>query len=261
MKKQWLTLFVILVSLWKTIACQNYPVSFCETTNRGVFKEDLVVFGEIISKDENGINFEIIDILKGVESKTIIRIWNGVDFDCNGNWSMSASQLGEVNETLVIILPKIKEKKSDWDVIGDYRRPDYFGYTPSLKVKNEVVSGFIKGLFISNPYKEEETNYSTFKNSWQTSNNCSSVVLETKNYQKGETINILTLSNNKFKIISKSLKINEIKIFNAIGVKIEPTIFVNKEVEIDLTSYAAGLYFITLRFENHQLKTIKLVKQ
>ena len=114
---------------------------------------------------------------------------------------MAADELGELNETLVIILPKIVEKKNDWEVIGDYRRPDFFGFTPNLKVENGIISGLISG-HVNYPYVEEQANYENFKNSWETSQNCSSVVLGTESYKLEKSFKIQTNSNNKFKISS-----------------------------------------------------------
>src|SRR5687767_15182108 len=46
------------------------------------------------------------------------------DFDCNGIWSMSASDIGGLYDTIVIILPKIIDIENEWDIIGDFRRPN-----------------------------------------------------------------------------------------------------------------------------------------
>tara|TARA_B100000767_G_C19638105_1_gene481316 strand:- start:168 stop:944 length:777 start_codon:yes stop_codon:yes gene_type:complete len=257
--KKFILLFIVnFIFTLKIIACSYTPTSFCATSES--FSENLIVFGKIISIDNKGIDFEIINVLKGEENKTVIRIWNGVDFDCNGNWSMSASELGELNETIVIILPKILEKKSDWEIVGEYRRPDFFGYTPNLKVENGIISGLIYGN-VSYPYVEEQANYENFKNSWETNQNCSTVVLGTKNYESEETFKILTLSNNKFKISSNKNAEFKIIIFNINGLKIESNELVKKEFEIDLSKYSAGIYFINLTYENNKIHNFKIIKK
>lgn len=258
MRKLILIFIVNFVFTLKFFACSYTPISFCATSES--FSENLIVFGKIVSIDNNGIDFEIIDILKGQENKTIIRIWNGVDFDCNGNWSMAASELGELNETLIIILPKIAEKKNDWEIIGEYRRPDFFGYTPNLKVENGIVSGLISGN-VSYPYVEEQANYEIFKNSWKTNQNCSSVVLGTENYNLEETFKIYTNSNNKFKISSNKNTEFKVRIFNINGLKIESTELIEKEFEIDLSKYSAGIYFINLTYENNKIQNFKIIKK
>lgn len=258
MKKLILLFILNFAFTLKLVACSYTPISFCATSE--TYSENLIVFGKIVSIDNNGIDFEIIDILKGQENKTIIRIWNGVDFDCNGNWSMSASELGELNETIVIILPKILEKKSDWEIVGEYRRPDFFGYTPNLKVENGIISGLISGTVIY-PYVEEQANYENFKNSWETNQNCSTVVLGTKNYESEETFKILTLLNNKFKISSNKNAEFKIRIFNINGLKIESNELVEKEFEIDLSKYSAGIYFINLTYENKKIYNFKIIKK
>jgi hypothetical protein len=242
----------------KLLACTYTPESFCATSSS--FSESLIVFGKIVSIDNNGINIEVIDLLRGEESKTTIRVWDGVDFECNGNWSMAAAELGEINTTIIVLLPKILEKKSDWEVIGDYRRPDFFGYTPDLKVENGIVSGLISGN-ASQPNKEEKADYENFKNSWETNQNCSAVVLSSKRHNLKETFKMCTLSNNKFKISGDTFIKNQIEIFNIYGLKVEASIIVEKEVEIDVSSYSLGIYFIRLKYDNNKFKTFKVIKK
>ena len=258
MKKLILLFIVNFAFTLKLLACSYTPISFCSTSES--FSENLIVFGKIVSIDNDGIDFEIIDILKGQENKTIIRIWNGVDFDCNGNWSMAADELGELNETLVIILPKIVEKKNDWEVIGDYRRPDFFGFTPNLKVENGIVSGLISG-HVNYPYAEEQANYENFKNSWETSQNCSSVVLGAESYKLEKIFKIHTNSNNKFKISSNKNTEFKVSIFNINGLKIESSEVIQKEFEIDLSEYSVGIYFINLTYENNKIQNFKIIKK
>lgn len=258
MKKILLLIIINFIFTLKIIGCSYTPSSFCSTSES--FSENSIFYGKIISIDSDGIDFEIIDVLRGTENRTIIRIWDGVDFECNGNWSMAASELGQVNVTLVIVLPKITEKESDWEIIGDYRRPIFFGYTPNLKVENGIISGLITGSY-TYPYVEQQTNYENFKNSWETNQNCSSIVLGTENYKSEETFKVLTLSNNKFKILSNTLKKYQVNVFNVFGLKVESEIFINKEIEIDLSNYSSGIYFINLTYENNNLRNLKVIKK
>ena len=260
MKKLLLIFAISTIFSFKLLACSYTPISFCSTSKSELYNENLIVFGQIISIDNNGINFEIIDVLRGTENSTVIRIWDGVDFDCNGNFSMSASEIGNLNETLVIILPKISEKKSDWEVVGDYRRPDYFGYIQNLTVENGIISGLISGE-ATYPYVEEQTNYENFKSSWSTNQNCSSVVLKNEVYQTIEEFKILTLPDNKFKIATDNIRKNEIAIFNVFGLKIKSEVFFIREIEIDLSTYTSGIYFIHIKYENNKFKTLKVIKK
>ncbi len=259
MKKLILLFIVNFVFTLKLLACSYTPISFCATSES--FSENLIVFGKIVSIDNNGIDFEIIDILKGQENKTIIRIWDGVDFDCNGNWSMSASELGAINETIIVALPKISEKKSDWETLGDYRRPDFFGYTPNLKVNNGIVSGYITDNNAGSEPYNRQADYEIFKNSWETNQNCSSVVLGTENYKSESTFKILSLSNNKFKILSNKNAEFKISVYNINGLKIESNEIIQKEFEIDLSKYSTGIYFVSLTYKNNRIQNFKIIKK
>lgn len=147
MKFRTLSLIVILIlGLSPNVnACSFTPESFCRTANVSK-SNDLMVMATISQKDTLGIDIEIIQILRGQEDKSYLRIWDGTDFDCNGLHSMAASDLGNVSDTLILLLPKIDSIENSWDVIGDYRRPDPYSYTTSLKVNQGFVNGLINGL-------------------------------------------------------------------------------------------------------------------
>lgn len=132
-------------------ACSWIPIPFCQTSNER--PNDVVLSGKIVSVDMDGIDVEVIDVLRGVEDRDTIRIWDGTDFDCTGLFSMAASGLGGLNDSIVVVLPVITAIENPWDVLGDYRRPDYFVYIPELRISNGVVMGYITGPAASPVYE------------------------------------------------------------------------------------------------------------
>lgn len=135
--------FLALVLCHSAIACSWVPSSFCGTSD--LRPNDVVLSGKVVGVDMDGIDLEVIDVLRGMESRDTIRIWDGTDFDCNGLFSMAASNLGELNDSILVVLPLITEVENTWDVIGDYRRPDFFGHTTELRITNGVISGYVWG--------------------------------------------------------------------------------------------------------------------
>ncbi len=127
-----------------SFACSFKQEPFCVTLDKRV--DDLVVAGIISAVDDDGINLEVLEVLRGEEDRTNIRIWDGTDFDCNGLFSMAAADLGNISDTIVIILPLIDSLENSWEVIGDYRRPDPYVTATSLFVQDGNVNGFIWGL-------------------------------------------------------------------------------------------------------------------
>lgn len=97
-------------------------------------KDNLIVYGLIATQDQDGLDLNIIEVLRGSESKSQIRIWDGTDFECNGIWDMSAGTIGTIGDTIIISLPRITVNENPWDVIGDYRRPDPYRFTSELTV-------------------------------------------------------------------------------------------------------------------------------
>lgn len=126
------------------LACSWIPVPFCETSNAR--PSDAVISGRIINVDMDGIDLEVIDVLRGEEDREIIRIWDGTDWDCNGLFSMAAADLGSVDDSIIVVLPLIDTIENTWDVLGDYRRPDYYEHQTELRITNGVVHGAITGF-------------------------------------------------------------------------------------------------------------------
>ncbi|HQW02270.1 MAG TPA: T9SS type A sorting domain-containing protein [Saprospiraceae bacterium] len=124
-------------------ACSFLTDPFCTTL--ALLTENLVLTGVIVGVDDTGIDIEVLEILRGEESRDTIRIWDGTDFDCNGPWSMAAADIGAVNDTIIIILPKITSIENVWDVPGDYRRPDPYLQTSHLTIRQGNAKGFIAG--------------------------------------------------------------------------------------------------------------------
>lgn len=138
------------------MACSWIPTSFCVTVNDR--PGDAVISGRVMNVDADGMDLEVIDVLRGAEEREVIRIWDGTDFDCNGTFSMAASDLGAIGDSIIVVMPMIVAIENAWDVIGDYRRPDYFGRITDLRIINGVVLGYIAGQamqpFDAIPYVE-----------------------------------------------------------------------------------------------------------
>ena len=138
-----LTLLAIFISL-SSIACTIVPETFCSSIQ--LQPDYNIISGKIVGVDQDGITVEVFNVIRGEELRDTIRVWDGTDFDCNGIWSMAASDIGSVSDTIIISLPKIFEKENEWDVIDDYRRPDPYSYTSELRVKDGLANGFLSGL-------------------------------------------------------------------------------------------------------------------
>lgn len=121
-------------------SCDFYQLSFCNTG--ASFPEANIIQGKIINYLDDGIELQVFDVLRGIEQQPIITIWNGSDFDCNGPHSMAASQLGNLNDTIVAILPKIESVVNEWDVIGDYRSSLFWFHTHHVIQHGDSLFGY-----------------------------------------------------------------------------------------------------------------------
>ena len=130
---------------------------------------DNVICGVITAKGTHSVSMDVIDVLHGTETRTTVVIWDGTDFDCNGNVSMKASLLASYGDTVIAILPKIFNLENTWDVKGDYRLPYWLFETAWLNVRNDSVWGNINSTIQFNVLTigTRTVGYSDFKLYWK----------------------------------------------------------------------------------------------
>lgn len=172
--KYLLTLIILTTAAASVMACSVIPSSFCYEADRA--PDEVIVSGTITGVDADGIDFEIRDVIRGTESRAVIRIWDGTDGYCNGVISMAADEIGAVGESFVLLLPVIDSLENTWDVLGDYRRPNWFGPTTALPIEDEKVEGYIKG-YNDNPWPTDEitVTYQEFFDAWANDGDCQSI--------------------------------------------------------------------------------------
>lgn len=242
-------------------SCTILPDAFCRTLVQ--FPENLVLSGVIVSIDSTGIDIEVLDILRGEESRDTIRVWDGTDFDCNGIWSMAASDIGDVYDTIIIILPKIIQIENEWDVIGDYRRPDPYGHTSELKVKEGNAEGFISGDALAPPeYNVWNLNFDLLKSKIIADGDCSSIILATNDSKPESMITV----NNPFEsllyvqlngVVNKGF----LKLYAMTGhVYLIKEINSESLIELELQDVPPGIYLLEVNTTGRR-EIVKLVKQ
>jgi hypothetical protein len=168
MKYIFLFILIQLFLYGHALACScGFGNCFCSSTV--AIENDLIVSGEIVFVDSTKLELKIIDIFKGIEEKDTITIWAGTGYNCNGWISMATHLLGNKGDKIIIILPRIVSSnlENSWDVIGDYRRPDWLCDYPVLKLENDTVFGNIKDSGVARPWWSiSKLSYTGFKNLW-----------------------------------------------------------------------------------------------
>lgn len=254
MTKYYLIIFVLIIITLKTFACRFEPLPFCGTIEE--FPEDIVVSGTITSKNEKSIDLTIIDLFRGEESKEVIRIWDGTDFDCNGIHSMSTKDIGEGGDTIIIMLPKINEIENEWDVLGDYRRPDPYALTPELGVRNGEVTGSVKG------WKFDKIPYNEFKENFTKSGDCTSILLSVDNNDSNATIAVTNpFTTNLLIDLDEALNNVSILLYSSNGKLVfKEELHYRTISNIATGMLPTGLYILEIRNENKSFKRKKLIK-
>ena len=164
---------LLLVASIAAHACTFGFNPFCHTLTAGVVPFDVVVYGQITSIDADGADLSVIEVLRGQESRSTLRIWDGTDFDCNGPWSMAAGDiLGNVGDSLFIMLPRIDTVANSWDAIGDYRTPSPYGWTPFVRVQGDSVAA----TFTTWQWQAARTSFEQARNFILTAQDCDALV-------------------------------------------------------------------------------------
>lgn len=153
--------------------CSWADVPFCQTIQHEdtTIANIIIVSGVVSQSDNDGVDFDVREVIGGVESRSTLRIWDGTDFDCNGLHSMAAADFLKVGDSLVIMLPRIDSIENTWDQLGDYRMPFPYGGNPFLKIENGIVKGKIIGNY-RDDHRVTELPYSYFAKEFLESSIC-----------------------------------------------------------------------------------------
>lgn len=139
-----LFLCLTILAMQNSYACScTGGASFCDSYRN----YDYAASGVVIDTFSNGISLKVLFTLYGKEIRDTITVWDlGGPYDmCNDSLVAKAKSIGDLNDTIIIALPRIKDIKNSWDIIGDYRNPGFQCDEIKLKVHNNVVSGLISG--------------------------------------------------------------------------------------------------------------------
>ncbi len=261
MKKTLILLTLIFAYVGITYACTFDRSSFCyelEFSN-----EDVVLTGEVVAIDSLGIDFKVIEVLRGEETRSIVRIWNGTDFECNGNFSLAASNIGDLQDTVIIILPRITEKENDWEVIDDYRRPDPYHSTPQLKVEKGYVKGFIQGSSIAPiEYATLVLGLEEFREKILENGDCASIVISTKELETKSSLGFSNPFTDQLNI-ELPARIGEasLRVYAISGELVfREEVRAQNSIAIAAYDWPSGLYVLEWRTKNQLPQIIKVLK-
>lgn len=96
---------------------------------------------------DDGIRFQIFDLLIGNETNQIITIFDQAPFDCNGTFYLEAHTLLPLDLEVIVSVEQIDSLLNPWDVLGDYRVSEYYTENRRLIVVDDNVFGNITSPF------------------------------------------------------------------------------------------------------------------
>jgi len=105
--------------------------------------------GTITSSSANSVQFNIINVLYGIENNSNITIWDGATIECTGPHPNYANDLGNIGDTVMCLIEPITSIENPWDVIGEYRRPSLLGGFSTY-------TNFSAGILFDNAYTFDE---------------------------------------------------------------------------------------------------------
>ena len=251
-----ITIFLSAISISLTLAC-SFPVyDFCQSID--TFPDRNILTGHITQLDSNGINLEVLHVLRGEETRTNVRIWDRQNWQCNGPFHMSAEVFVNLGDTIIMMLPRIDSIQETWDVVGDYAWPRLHFFESLYEVHNDELfigeHNFLGGL--SYP---TSINYSFFVNAWLDNHACDRIV-DTQDLTKTQKLTLYPnpaldeiniVGHNNERPISYTL-------FDIAGKHISSNVSKTGGQDIPIAHLRPGVYFIRLEGENQSLKFVKL---
>lgn len=258
---------LFLLAFKLSYACLCFPCySFCHA--KSMLNYNLVVSGKIVEIDTLHAKLKIFKVYDGIETKDTITIWAGTDWECDGIVSMSTLSMGSLFDTIITMLPRIYAdgEANVWDIDGDYRRPEYFGYQTTLAIKKDTVRGNINGSTYQLPgWSVNKLSLAKFDSLWTNTGylNCSSI------NEVGDAINNppfwITINPNPFlneaniSIYNPNYKNSKIEIYNSIGQNVSTNILTFGENKIKFSTDQPGFYYYSLFFDEKLVETQKII--
>lgn len=222
-----------------SVACSLAFKSFCETCS--IRPTHSVIRGVVIDTISRGIRLRQLNVIRGSETRDTLIIWDGTDIDCNGPFPQKANMMGQPGDTLLLVMSLIDSVAQPWQIIGDYMRPDDFGYTPWLRYEDDTLLGYVSGNQISSQipaiYKMHYSDWLTYWNAHGGS--CNTLVgVET---EAPFAIALLPNPTKDLLVLKGSSTAAPVKVFSADGKLVLNLAFVNGQ--LDVSGLAAGLYY------------------
>lgn len=260
MKNVFLLCFLIIPL--EIFCCSFVAIPFCKTIID--YQENVIVYGTIISKDVDGLDLQVIEVLRGDENRAQIRIWDGQDFDCNGPHDMSVNTIGQVNDTIIITIPRIDSLVNTWDVIGDYSTPFPYGENPTLHVKEGFTTGFItENANIENVYAQTFS-YAELSTALKTFGDCTDLVFTSSESEIApkNKIEVQNPVSSSLSILqSQSAEIDEVNIYSISGEKLITQRTEDQlQIMLSVDHLPANMYIVQLIKSDNTQEFIKLVK-
>lgn len=233
------------------MACSGIPKSFCYVKTQR--PNDHVISGVILSQSLHSINMRVLDVLNGIETRSVITIWDGTNYSCNGFISMEASEMGNIGDTIIAILPMISGvPQNTWDVSGDYRRPLSLFETAWLQVSKDTVRGYIFG----NPtFPYIQLPYSSFKNYWLThGGECLTLSIKENT---AETVDV-TITDSQINFHSNSSDPISARLYT-IDARLISELFLNEQKVLDFSNLSKGIYLLIISKKTETVLVRKVI--
>ncbi len=217
-------------------ACTFIPTPFCEQLDNG----NTILYGKTIDVVDDGIRFQIYDLLTGNETDQIITIFDQAPFDCNGTFYLEALTLLPLDLEVIVSVEQIDSLLNPWDDLGAYRVSEYYTENRRLRVEDGNVIGNI-----TSPFEGDQiVPLSTFVSGVQNGTvDCLILGVEDK-YVDDVVASPNPATDQVFLSYSdrSSFRIDQAFVYSQVGSRVE--LWVTPENSLDVSHLPSGLYVI-----------------
>jgi hypothetical protein len=236
-------------------ACSFTLNSFCNTINEDN-PNNVILRGYFSDHLSNGLIFTRLETLRGDEDRAEIKIWDNLPFDCNGEHQRLASFLGNMDEEVIISIPKIDSIIFEGETFNDYRVPEGIWWeTHSLKIIDDSITGYI----FTSPFEYmniETIYYDDFIDNVIEDSNC---IVTSTNYLTSDKFNIYPSVVSDFINIEydNNVKAGKVEVYSLSGQKVLTKII---SPSLNLGILSRGIYIIAIRTSDGKYYRQKIFK-
>jgi len=233
------------------MACTFVPAPFCNEFD----SSNTILYGKTIEVIDDGVRFQIFDVLTGNETEEVVTIYDQLPFECNGTFFLDAIVLLPMDLEVIVSIEKVDSLLNPWEVIGDYRVSEYYTQNRRLLVEDGNVTGNI-----TEPFQNSQSiSFDEFVSKIQ-GGTATCLILDVEDTYVDDVVALPNpVSDQLFLSYTdqSSIWIEQAQIYTQLGSRVE--LSVASDNSLDVSHFPNGFYLIEVQYSDGLRSRHKIV--